>query len=86
MRYRASKLDCDACSLKPQGCPNAPARKILRSIHEGARDRARDIATTADYVTSRRQRKKVEMLFAQGRAHPKGQTGVFFNSLLVLLS
>jgi len=64
MRYRASKLDCDACSLKPQCCPNVPARKILRSIHEGARDMARDIATTDDYVTSRRQRKKVEMLFA----------------------
>ena len=31
MRYRASKLDCDACSLKPRCCPNAPARKILRS-------------------------------------------------------
>jgi transposase len=64
MRYRASKLDCDACSLKPQCCPNTPARKIPRSIHEGAREMARDIATTDDYVTSRRQRKKVEMLFA----------------------
>ena len=64
MRYRASKLDCDACTLKPRCCPNAPARKILRSIHEGARDMARDIAATDAYVTSRRQRKKVEMLFA----------------------
>lgn len=64
MRYRASKHDCDACALKPRCCPNAPARKILRSIHEGARDMARDIATTDAYVTSRRQRKKVEMLFA----------------------
>ena len=64
MRYRASKFDCDACSLKPQCCPNTPARKVPRSIHEGAREMARDIATTEDYVTSRRQRKKVEMLFA----------------------
>jgi hypothetical protein len=64
MRYRASKLDCDACSLKPQCCPNTPARKIPRSIHEGAREMARDIAATKEYVTSRRQRKKVEMLFA----------------------
>ena len=64
MRYRASKLDCDACSLKPRCCPNALARKIPRSIHEGARDMARDIAATDEYVTSRRQRKKVEMLFA----------------------
>jgi transposase len=64
MRYRASKLDCEGCSLKPQCCPNAPARKIPRSIHEGARDMARDIAATEAYVTSRRERKKVEMLFA----------------------
>src|SRR4029077_3808657 len=63
-RYRASKLDCEDCSLKPQCCPNAPARKIPRSIHEGARDMARDLAATEAYVTSRRERKKVEMLFA----------------------
>src|SRR5271163_1134560 len=64
MRYRASKLDCERCSLKPQCCPNAPARKIPRSIHEGARDMARHIAKIDAYVTSRRERKKVEMLFA----------------------
>jgi transposase len=64
LRYRASKLDCDACGLKPRCSPNAPSRKILRSIHEGARDMARDIADTDAYLTSRRERKKVEMLFA----------------------
>lgn len=64
LRYRASKLDCDACHLKPSCCPNTPARKIPRSIYEDARDYARDIAKTDAYVTSRRQRKKVEMLFA----------------------
>jgi hypothetical protein len=64
MRYRASKLDCERCSLKPQCCPNEPARKIPRSVHEGARDMARHIAKTDAYVTSRRERKKVEMLFA----------------------
>jgi transposase len=71
MRYRASKLDCGSCSLKPRCCPNAPARKILRSIHEGARDMARDIAATDAYVTSRRERKKVEMLFAHLKRIPK---------------
>jgi hypothetical protein len=64
LRYRASKLDCQDCPLKSKCCPNAPARKIPRSVHEGARDMARDIATTDAYVTSRRERKKVEMLFA----------------------
>jgi transposase len=63
-RYRASKADCDACALKSRCCPNAPARKVTRSIHEGARDFARDIAKTDAYATSRRERKKVEMLFA----------------------
>ena len=62
--YRASKYDCDACRLKPRCCPKEPARKVPRSIYEGARDMARDIAKTDAYRTSRRQRKKVEMLFA----------------------
>jgi hypothetical protein len=41
-----------------------PARKVPRSIHEQARDVARDIAKTDAYVRSRRDRKKIEMLFA----------------------
>jgi hypothetical protein len=64
MRYRASKRDCQTCHLKPRCCPKAPARKISRSVYEGARDLARAIAKTEAYQTSRRQRKKVEMLFA----------------------
>ena len=39
-------------------------RKIARSIYERSRDWARKIATTAQYRQSRRDRKKVEMLFA----------------------
>lgn len=62
--YRASKKDCDACPLKLRCCPRTPARKIPRSIHEGARDLARNIAKTEAYAQSRRDRKKVEMLFA----------------------
>ena len=62
--YRARKYDCDGCSLKPRCCPKEPARKVPRSIYEGARDMARDIAKSDAYRTSRRQRKKVEMLFA----------------------
>ena len=63
IRYRASQADCGGCALKPRCCPNTPARKVTRSIHEGARDLARDLAKTPAYLTSRRQRKKVEMLF-----------------------
>ncbi|PPQ40855.1 transposase [Rhodopila globiformis] len=64
VRYRASKRDCGPCPMKSRCCPNAPARKVPRSVHEAARDKARAIAKTEAYVTSRRQRKKVEMLFA----------------------
>ena len=64
IRYRARQQDCRSCVLRQRCTPNMPARKIMRSIHEGARDLARNIATTDAYITSRRQRKKVEMLFA----------------------
>jgi len=39
-------------------------RKIARQVHESAREVARQIAKTPRYARSRRQRKKVEMLFA----------------------
>ncbi len=64
MIYFARKQDCKACPLKPKCCPNVPARKIGRSIHEAARDKARAIAKTEAYAVSCRERKKVEMLFA----------------------
>jgi len=62
--YRASQHDCRHCALKAQCCPTTTHRKITRSLHEAARDVARDIAKTAAYRQSRRDRKKVEMLFA----------------------
>ena len=62
--YRASKLDCDVCKLKAQCCPNALARKIPRDLDEDARDVARALAATPQYVEACRRRKKIEMLFA----------------------
>jgi transposase len=64
INYRASKLDCMACPLKEQCCPKAPAKKLLRSVHESARDVAREVRKTPAYRRTRRQRKQVEMLFA----------------------
>ena len=64
LRYRASKYDCQACGLKPWCCPKEPARYVPRSIYEGARDMARQIARSWQGRVSRRLRKKVEMLFA----------------------
>ena len=68
MIYFARKHDCEVCALKPKCCPNVPARKIARSVHEAARDQARAIARAEAYAVSRRERRKVEMLFA----HLKG--------------
>jgi len=64
LRYRASKYDCEACHLKPRCCPKEPARYVPRSIYEGARDMARQIARSWEGRIARRLRKKVEMLFA----------------------
>jgi transposase len=62
--YRSSQLDCATCPMKERCCPRTPVRKIVRSIHEAARDVARRIRTTVQYRRSRSQRKKVEILFA----------------------
>lgn len=55
--YRSRKTNCVTCPLTPN-------RKIVRSIHEAARDVARRIAKTLDYLVSRCERKKGKMLFA----------------------
>ena len=62
--YRASQHDCKTCELKPRCCPNTTHRKIARSIYEDSRDVARAISQTPEYRQSRRDRKKVEVLFA----------------------
>jgi transposase len=62
--YRGSTVDCGQCQLKARCCPNTPARKIPRSLYEGARDFARSLADTPAFEQSHRERKKVEMLFA----------------------
>ncbi len=62
--YRASKVDCQLCPLKQKCCPNTPQRKVPRDVNEEARDYARALVDTEPYERSRRERKKVEMLFA----------------------
>ena len=68
LKYRASTYDCCPCEMKPRCFPKDPARKVPRSIHEGARNMARDIAKTEVYAESRRRRKKVAV---GGRIVPK---------------
>src|SRR5499426_1239494 len=79
---RARTSDCGPCLLKPKCCPKAPERKIPRSIHEDARDAARAIVDTESFEQSRRDRKRVEMLFAHlkrilrlGRLRLRGPRG-----------
>jgi hypothetical protein len=64
IRYQASRPDCHACVLKPKCCPNMPFRRIARDVNEAARDVARVLAKTEAFEQSRRDRKRVEMLFA----------------------
>lgn len=89
MRYRASKRDCISCPMKARCCPNTPARKIVRDVNEASRDVAREIARTEAYAQSRRDRKKVEMLFAHlkrilrlGRLRLRGPSGAHDEFLL----
>jgi len=87
--YRASQSDCANCPLKARCCPNTPMRKIARSVHESARDVARAMAKTDAYKQSRKDRKKVEMLFAHlkrimklDRLRLRGLTGAHDEFLL----
>jgi hypothetical protein len=80
--YRASTHDCGRCPLKSRCCPKAPERKIPRNIYEDARDAARALADTNAFEQSRRDRKRVEMLFAHlkrilrmGRLRLRGPRG-----------
>ncbi len=61
--YRSKNRACSACPHKQRCCPNTPNRKITRSVHEAAREAARQVAQTPAYLQSRKDRKKVEMLF-----------------------
>jgi transposase len=82
LRYLASTSDCRGCPLKAQCCPKASFRRIPRSIYEEARDVARALAKTEPFEQSRRERKRVEMLFAHlkrilklGRLRLRGPRG-----------
>jgi transposase len=91
--YRARTRDCRSCSLKSQCCPKAPLRRIPRSIYEQARDVARALAKTEVYERSRRDRKRVEMLFAHlkrifrvGRLRLRGPWGAQFEFTLAAIA
>jgi transposase len=91
--YLASTHDCMACPLKARCCPKMPARRIPRSIYEDARDVARALAKTEAFEQSRRERKRVEMLFAHlkrilrlGRLRLRGPRGAQFEFTLAAIA
>ena len=91
--YFASVLDCRNCLLRARCCPKMPARRIPRSIYEEARDVARALAKTKAFAQSRRDRKRVEMLFAHlkrilrlGRLRLRGPRGAQFEFTLAAIA
>jgi transposase len=91
--YFASVLDCRSCLLRARCCPKMPARRIPRSIYEEARDVARALAKTTAFAQSRRDRKRVEMLFAHlkrilrlGRLRLRGPRGAQFEFTLAAIA
>ena len=70
-RYRASKADCDNCLLKQQCCPREPMRKVLRSVHEQARDVARAIAATPAYEELTKAAQEGGDAVCPSQAHPE---------------
>jgi len=69
--YRASPLDCKDCPLKA-ACTAGRARRLTINFDEPARQHAKRLVETDEYRLSRRERKKVEALFAGGRADLRG--------------
>ena len=92
-RYLGSVPECRACPLKAKCCPNMPARRIKRDVNEAARDVARALAKTEAFAQSRRDRKKVEMLFAHlkrilrlDRLRLRGPSGAQFEFTLAAIA
>jgi transposase len=91
--YRASNSDGGQCPLKPKCCPRSPQRKVPRDMNEAARDVARAIARTQQFAQTRRDRKKIEMLFAHlkrilrlGRLRLRGPRGAQFEFTLAAIA
>src|SRR5271166_469343 len=93
MGYYSTVYDCRGCPLKQKCCPETPQRKVPRNIYEAARDIARAITATEAYRQTRRDRKKVEMLFAHlkrilrlGRLRLRGPSGAQFEFTLAAIA
>ena len=62
--FSSTRKRCRDCPQKAL-CPQGSFRQIAIHVHEPARQRARELATTPAFALSQRARKKVEALFAE---------------------
>src|SRR5579859_2670182 len=62
--YIGTRKRCGECALKSQ-CTSAAVRYLAIHMEEAARQRARELVNTPEFVGAQRQRKKVEALFAE---------------------
>ncbi len=62
--YASTLKRCRDCPQKSQ-CTNGSRRFVNVHIHEPARQRARELAKTAEFTRAQRARRKVEALFAE---------------------
>jgi transposase len=62
--YIASPKDCAVCPLKSQ-CTTGRARRLVVNFDEASRQRTQQLSGTEAYWRSCRERKKVEVLFAE---------------------
>jgi len=62
--YNASPRDCAACPLRAR-CTAGRGRRLVVNFDEPARERTKQLSETEAYWRSWRERKKVEVLFAE---------------------
>ena len=92
--YSPPCRDCRPCPLKANAVPNMPVATDRHAMYnEAARDVARALAKTEAFAQSRRDRKKVEMLFAHlkrilrlGRLRLRGPSGAQFEFTLAAIA
>jgi len=64
LAYIGTRKRCGTCLQKTQ-CTSGTFRYLAIHMDEAARQRARELANTPEFVQAQRQRKKVEALFAE---------------------
>jgi len=62
--YIGTRSRCGGCSQKAQ-CTPGPLKYLAIHMHEPARQRARELVHTPEFISAQRARKKVEALFAE---------------------